>query len=652
MSDEPNQDIPMAECGACEAIIPLDSQSCPICKAVFGDVSDTALGECGACGEIQPADSEKCVSCGVSFVTEAVDSVVPPSAPVAVSSTDEIQETVRESTDENEIKSIDEPVDDIVAENEVITSEANEEIPTGSLGEQESTVEDNLLDTLTDEEDTISEEVPDEDTDTLSGDTQDQSEAVSPEVDIDNSEMDVDGESDAETTADEVESSDEIEGDEDLDSDEEVDDQDIEDGEFEEEPDESEEGSAEEEEIDVEDGKPSIEITDQEVITAFENLALSIASSNMTAAEAFAEIDRNDDGLIDGPEMQKGIENIGGEKLQPTHVKAIMNYLDSDEDNRVDPQELLGALDGLGFGIQAGKMPKPVKVKEFPTPVQKIVMSKSANDIYYPVMYFLFATFIGLWVVNGMGLLVDGTGGTIEYEGHQAEWGFAEEGNWDICETEIENMPDPCAGNVRMGDTYPCDPLLDPKKCENSLTIFSGDNGASSMPAGFYLDGIIMIILGVIGLAGTAYMHLLYAPSLRERAKVLKGDSDIDSKESNSDEDQDEDGEESDEESALDAPVDLVIEDAKDVVSDDDEIEEDDEEVDENTEDDEDSEDDDEDEAEDEVDIGSWVGLDIEGEEYFGEIIEFDDDEGTVTIETEDGEEITAYQDEMFFDDE
>ena len=50
-----------------------------------------------------------------------------------------------------------------------------------------------------------------------------------------------------------------------------------------------------------------------------------------------------------------------------------------------------------------------------------------------------------------------------------------------------------------------------------------------------------------------------------------------------------------------------------------------------------------------ELDIGSYVGVDIDGEEYYGTIVEFDDDEETVTIEEEEsGDEITAYQDEMF----
>ena len=46
MSDEENADAAMAECGACRAIIPLESESCPECKIRFGGVSDEALGEC------------------------------------------------------------------------------------------------------------------------------------------------------------------------------------------------------------------------------------------------------------------------------------------------------------------------------------------------------------------------------------------------------------------------------------------------------------------------------------------------------------------------------------------------------------------------------------------------------------------------------
>lgn len=272
-------------------------------------------------------------------------------------------------------------------------------------------------------------------------------------------------------------------------------------------------------------------------------------------------------------------------------------------------------------------------------------MGKKANDVFYPIAYFLMVTFIGLWVVNGMGLLVDGTGGNIIYEGHtDAAGNDVEWGTWNLCEADMETIPDPCSGELIMKETYPCDPKIDANDCSNSLTPFSGENEASSMPAGFYNDGIVMIILGVIGLAIIAYLHLSYAPSLRERAKKKSGKSDDeeddeDSDDDDSDEDDDDDSDEDDDD------------DSDEDDDDDDSDEDDDDDSDEDDNDDDSDEDDDEDYDDDDIDIGDWVGLDVDGDEFFGEIIEFDDDEGTVTIETEDGEEISGDQDDMFVED-
>ena len=367
------------------------------------------------------------------------------------------------------------------------------------------------------------------------------------------------------------------------------------------------------------------------VVMAFENLALAIAGTGMTAGEVFGEMDTSEDNLIDAPELQKGIKKIAGEKMSPKEVTAILNYLDKDGDRRVNPNELVQALDDLRIGIKPGKLPK---VKTFPSPMQKFLMGKKANDIFYPIAYFLMVTFIGLWVVNGMGLLVDGTGGTVVYEGGVDQWGGEiREGNWNLCQSDaLDEMIDPCQGTVVVGETYPCDPALDANKCENSLTPFSGENGASSMPAGFYSDGIFMIILGVIGLCVTAYLHLVYAKSLREKVKKLSGKS-----EEEDEEDVDED--EIEEESA---------EDEEEIEEDDEEEFEDDD--DEEFEDDDDEEFEDDDDEDEDIDIGDWIGLELDGKEYFGEIVEFDDDEGTVTIETEDGDEITGDQDDMFID--
>ena len=62
-----------------------------------------------------------------------------------------------------------------------------------------------------------------------------------------------------------------------------------------------------------------------------------------------------------------------------------------------------------------------------------------------------------------------------------------------------------------------------------------------------------------------------------------------------------------------------------------------------------DEEEDSEGEDDDEIDIGSHIGLTFEDEEVFGVIVEFDDDEETVTIEEDGtGDLVTGYQEDMF----
>ena len=51
----------------------------------------------------------------------------------------------------------------------------------------------------------------------------------------------------------------------------------------------------------------------------------------------------------------------------------------------------------------------------------------------------------------------------------------------------------------------------------------------------------------------------------------------------------------------------------------------------------------------DDIDIGSHVGISLDDEEVFGVIIEFDDDEETVTIKEDGtGDLVTGYQEDMF----
>ena len=609
MSDE---DIPMAQCGACDSIIPLDSESCPECNVRFGGMSDQELGECGACQAIIPVDSTSCSNCGAVFVEE--ETVVEEAEVVAP----QITESSDENTDVDETQETSVSLDDA---EEPEDSEDADEI-------------EELLDVPVAQIEDTHEESDESEENQLESESSKDDEPVELPASIDEYEEDDTNATDEDTLteADTVDESyeDELESEEETVAEEEnieamMDDlvDDLEDEES-------------EDDVEEDEKEPESAIEESEIVMAFENLALAIAAKGMTAAEAFGEMDSSDDHLIDAPELQKGIENIAGEKLDPKQVTAILNYLDTDGDKRVDPNELVKALEDLRIGIQPGKLPK---VKSFPSPLQKFLMGKKANDIVYPIAYFLMVTFIGLWVVNGMGLLVDGTGGTVVYEGGTDQWGGEiTQANWNLCQSDaLDEMIDPCQGTVSVGETYPCDPALDPNKCQNSLTPFSGTKGASSMPAAFYGDGVFMIILGVIGLAATAYLHLMYAPSLRDRAKkgnmkeeeAEDDDKDDSSADESIDDESEEEEDDEDGEDALEAPVDLEIADESD-----------------------DEDDDEEEYDDDDIDVGDWIGLEVDGEEFFGEIVEFDDDEGTVTIETEDGEEITGDQEDMFLDDE
>ena len=72
MSDAEKETVPMAECGACRTVIPLDSTECPECQTKFSGVSEEALGECGACNQLVPLESTRCPECGVVFVADDV----------------------------------------------------------------------------------------------------------------------------------------------------------------------------------------------------------------------------------------------------------------------------------------------------------------------------------------------------------------------------------------------------------------------------------------------------------------------------------------------------------------------------------------------------------------------------------------------------
>ena len=150
------------------------------------------------------------------------------------------------------------------------------------------------------------------------------------------------------------------------------------------------------------------------------------------------------------------------------------------------------------------------------------------------------------------------------------------------------------------------------------------------MPAKFYWDGVMFIILGTIGLVGSLFIQLSLVPSWRARVKAIREN-------------------ESEKEEVKEAVAGEEEDDSVDDASNDEAVEEgiEAEETDQESYDEDDYEED-----EDEIDIGSYIGLVLEDEEVFGTIIEFDDDEGLVTIEEDGtGDLVTGYQDDMFLED-
>lgn len=74
-------------------------------------------------------------------------------------------------------------------------------------------------------------------------------------------------------------------------------------------------------------------------------LASALAEKEMSVAGLFSQLDTDNDGRINGPELHKGIKSLIGDFLSPGQVSSIIQSVDSDSDNRVDMYELRIALE-------------------------------------------------------------------------------------------------------------------------------------------------------------------------------------------------------------------------------------------------------------------------------------------------------------------
>jgi hypothetical protein len=245
--------------------------------------------------------------------------------------------------------------------------------------------------------------------------------------------------------------------------------------------------------------------------------------------------------------------------------------------------------------------------------------------------------FIGLWIVNALGVMnIDGSGGPVAYDGDSRH--------------QIGMDDDSNAIFLQPGEIYDCDATIQKTGCQNSLTPFAGE--ASSMPAGFYWDGIMFMVLGLLGLGGIFYLQRQIKGLRAEHRREKSEDDEAEEEKSDSDDDEDEkskDDEESDEDDDESDEDDDASDEDDDASEDDEDEEEESEEAD-----DDDAGDDAEDDGEegDGIEIGTRVGVEDEDGDWFGVVTEFDEDEDAVVVKREDDdEEYLVEWDSLFLED-
>ena len=739
MSDAEEKDIPMAECGSCRAIIPLDSKECPECGISFSGVSEEALGECGACNSLVPLDSKSCPECGVYFVADEVLDVLREwftntgiDAKVLFAKFDSDSDGSIDSEELKEgllklnladlppsqidrlISEVDDDNDGVISLEELVAAINGDELPdesssTESAKEYSENVVERVMKKfeITDKDAFLSyaKEFDENDNNYLTeAELKKAAESFTTIEDEEVTDEEVLVESDESGTVEEDTLSEESVEDVTEDDVTESEDEDV----SEEVTEETTVEVAEDDEVIVDDQDDEMESSPEEYLAIFFQAA---KEQDLTIRTIFESMDIDDDGVIDGPELQSGINEIAGEYLSPGEIMAIISLVDKDSDGRVNALELVEIIETMDIELDSDRTKSPMtllieymdvldidpgsffkkldkngdgminrselieafanysnedvtdesieelidmfdddgnesidllefietietheevehdeatalsKPIEFPSKWQKKMMSKRWKDVVWPLIHTGFVFFIIMWVVNGtLAPFVDGNGGTVPLD------------------TEFGQTIGDDGTLYLNGDAYPCDDTIQIGGCKNSLTPFAGEGGSLSMPAKFYWDGVMFIILGTVGLLGGLFTQLSLVPTWRARVKAMR--------------DNESEKEAVKEAVAAEDQVENSSDDEVDGNDDTEEIVDDEEDVGTNaSEDDGDADDSDYDE-EDEIDIGSYIGLVLEDEEVFGTIIEFDDDEGLVTIEEDGtGDLVTGYQDDMFLED-
>ncbi|MCH2349420.1 MAG: EF-hand domain-containing protein, partial [Candidatus Poseidoniales archaeon] len=472
MADGQSTDVELAECGSCRAQIPIDSSSCPECSTSFSGVTSEELGECGSCGKLVPLDSSSCPECGVNFILDDLVSALrqwldQKSITVTilfnevdadgdgVLTGDEVKQALSSrnlsflGADELDrfLMQIDLDRDGTISFGELAAAlmipmgvspdddEPAEAEPEAEIEEAEEAPEEEAAPTVDDY--TFSEDV-------LS--------KVLEKHDISDREaflehamaFDEDGnqylkKSELEKAAAAYETPAQAEPEEGDDA-EEADEEEADDEAEEEESDDGDdEAGDDDDDADEEDDTDS-------AVDAFTRLIEAVEASSESARGLFEKLDRNESDNVDSDEFKDAVRELMDDDFSDEDLDSIISAMDTDDDGYLDIIEITSALEDPEKVIEEIEKPK----REGPADWQRFLMIHYEN--VFPIFYTIGVLFIGLWIVNALGLLVDGTGGPVAYDGNEAHiLGFDAETN-----TNLELKP---------GEIYDCDANIQESNC-------------------------------------------------------------------------------------------------------------------------------------------------------------------------------------------
>ncbi|MGB1793570.1 MAG: EF-hand domain-containing protein, partial [Candidatus Poseidoniaceae archaeon] len=398
MSDE-NEEVAMAECGSCRAIVPVDSTECSECGISFSGVSDEALGECGACNALVPLDSTKCPECGVVFVADDVIDILRTwmannrmDVKTLFGRFDSNNDNMIDSGELKEgllslnladlppsqvdrlVEAIDSDGDSLIDLKELQTIIGGEELEEDQVEEEavepaqeEATLEysENVLAQVMkshgiDESDKEAFVVFAKDYNADDNSYLKKEELQAAAKGWNEQEADEEEESAEEETEEPEEEIVDDEIDEEI-HDEIIAEESV-DIEAEEESIESDDTHDEHQEsIEEDDGQEDDVEEEPTPEELFHTLAVAISEQGLTIREVFESMDTDLDGRINGPELQSGILNLMGDQLSATTVFSILGVLDQDNDGNIDPMELIQAIEDLDLGIESDHVHKSTK---------------------------------------------------------------------------------------------------------------------------------------------------------------------------------------------------------------------------------------------------------------------------------------------------